>query len=149
MSCVITQPTWPELEIDQYTKQDVVLYVFMLNRCEYWGVYTCVRTCSLSGVELTETAESIKVQFGSCTPVGPRHGTGSLSHQVNGSFGSSFTPRSSFWRGVRPEFFRFSKKAQDNDIKIYIFVKIRPTVIEVLTFNKWYSKFYSPGACKH
>jgi len=37
---------------------------------------------------------------------------------------------------VRPEFFRFSKKAQDKDIKIYIFVKIRPTVIEILTFNK-------------
>ena len=38
--------------------------------------------------------------------------------------------------GVRPEFFLFSKKAQDKDIKIYIFVKIRPTVIEILTFNK-------------
>ena len=44
--------------------------------------------------------------------------------------GSSFCP------DVRPEFFRFSKKAQDKDIKIYIFVKIRPTVIEILTFNK-------------
>jgi len=30
----------------------------------------------------------------------------------------------------------FAKKAQDRDIKIYIFVKIRPTVIEILTFNK-------------
>ena len=28
---------------------------------------------------------------------------------------------SSFWPGVRPEYFRFSKKAQDKDIKIYIF----------------------------
>ena len=32
--------------------------------------------------------------------------------------------------------FRFSKKAQNKDIKIYIFVKIRPTVIEILTFNR-------------
>jgi len=30
----------------------------------------------------------------------------------------------------------FEKKAQDKNIKIYIFVKIRPTVIEILTFNK-------------
>ena len=28
------------------------------------------------------------------------------------------------------------EKAQDKDIKTYIFVKIRPTVIEILTFNK-------------
>jgi len=49
---------------------------------------------------------------------------------------------------VRPEFFRFSKKAQDKDIKIYIFVKIRPTVIEILTFYKWFSKFYFSEACK-
>ena len=42
----------------------------------------------------------------------------------------------------------FEKKAQDKDIKIYIFVKIRPTVIEILTFNKWSSKFYFPEACK-
>ena len=56
---------------------------------------------------------------------------------------------SSFWPGVRPEFFRFSKKAQYKDIKIYIFVKIRPTVIEILTFNRWSSKFYFPEACKH
>ena len=28
------------------------------------------------------------------------------------------------------------EKAQDTDIKIYVFVKIRPTVIEILTFNK-------------
>ena len=31
----------------------VVLYVVMLNRCGHWGVYTCVRRCSLSGVELS------------------------------------------------------------------------------------------------
>ena len=37
---------------------------------------------------------------------------------------------------TRPQFFQFSKKAQDKDIKIYIFVKIRPTVIEILIFNK-------------
>jgi len=49
---------------------------------------------------------------------------------------------------VRPEFFRFSKKAQDKDIKIDIFVKMRPTVIEILTFNKRSSKFYFPEACK-
>ena len=44
----------------------------------------------------------------------------------------------------------FEKKAQDTDkdIKIYIFVKIRPTVIEILTFNKWSSKFYFPEAGK-
>ena len=30
----------------------------------------------------------------------------------------------------------FEKKAQDKDIKIYISVKIRQTVIEILTFNK-------------
>ena len=53
---------------------------------------------------------------------------------------------SSFWPGVR--FFRFLKKAEDKDIKIYIFVKIRPTAIEILTFNKWSSKFYFPEACK-
>jgi len=49
---------------------------------------------------------------------------------------------------VRPEFFRLSKKAQDKDIKIYISVKIRPTVIEILTFNKRSSKFYFPEASK-
>jgi len=56
--------------------------------------------------------------------------------------GSSFLP------DVRPDFFRFSKKAQDKDIKIYIFVKIRPTVIEILIFNKLSSKFYFPEAYK-
>jgi len=55
---------------------------------------------------------------------------------------------SSFWPSVRPEFFQFSKKAQDIDIMIYIFVKIRPTIIEILTFNKWSSKFYFPEASK-
>jgi len=34
-------------------------------------------------------------------------------------------------------------------MKIYIFVKIRPTVIEILTINKLSSKFYFPEACKH
>ena len=52
------------------------------------------------------------------------------------------------------------KKAHDKDIKICVCVcvracvpacvrvKIRPTVIEILTFNKWSSKFYFPEACK-
>jgi len=57
--------------------------------------------------------------------------------------GSSFSP------GVRPEFLPvFEKKAQYKDIKIYIYVKIRATVIEILTFNKRSSKFYFPEACK-
>jgi len=30
----------------------------------------------------------------------------------------------------------FRKKAQGKDMKIYIFAKIRPTVIEILTINK-------------
>jgi len=42
----------------------------------------------------------------------------------------------------------FRKKAQYKDIKIYIYVKIRATVIEILTFNKRSSKFYFPEACK-
>ena len=52
--------------------------------------------------------------------------------------------------GCETRVFRFSKKAQDRpkDIKIYIFVKIRPTVIEILTFNKRSSKFYFLEACK-
>jgi len=33
-------------------------------------------------------------------------------------------------------------KAQDKDIKMYFFVKIRPTVIEILIFDKRSSKFY-------
>jgi len=30
----------------------------------------------------------------------------------------------------------FEKKTQDSDKDVYIFVKIRPTVIEIWTFNK-------------
>ena len=64
-----------------------------------------------------------------------------MGHWVTGSVGhlghlSRPGHRVIILTGVRPEFFRFSKKAQDKDIKIYIFVKIRPTVIEILTFNK-------------
>jgi len=68
-----------------------------------------------------------------------RHGTGLLGHRVNGSFGSSFTsgsPGHHFDPGARAEFFWFSKKAQYEDIKVCIFVKVRPTVIEILAFNK-------------
>ena len=74
-----------------------------------------------------------------------------LGHRVSGSFGSSFTsgsPGHQFDPVWGPSFSGFRKKAQDKDIKIYIFVKIRPTVIEILTFNKWSSKFYFPEACK-
>jgi len=39
----------------------------------------------------------------------------------------------------------FQKKPKT---KIYIFLKIRPTVIEILTFNRRFSKFYFPEACK-
>jgi len=56
---------------------------------------------------------------------------GHLSRPGHGVTGHHFDP---VWD---PSFFyRFSKKAQDEDIKIYIFVKTRPTVIEILTFNK-------------
>ena len=51
-----------------------------------------------------------------------RHGTGSLGHQVNGSFGSSFTsgsPGRHFDPEWDPSFSGFRKKAQDKDIKIY------------------------------
>ena len=68
-----------------------------------------------------------------------RHGTGSFGSPGQWVIWVIFHVRvtgSSFWPGVRPEFFRFSKKVQDKDIKMYIFVKIRPTVIEILTFNK-------------
>jgi len=81
-----------------------------------------------------------------------RHGTGSLGHRVSGLFGSSFTSRSpghhfdSVWD---LSFSRFWKKSQDKDIKIYIFVKIRPTVIEILTFYKWSSKFYFANSDKN
>ena len=83
-----------------------------------------------------------------------RQGTRSLGHRVSGSFGSSFTSGSPGHRVIiltRCEtrvFPVFEKKAQDKDIKIYILVKIRPTVIEILTFNKQSSKFYFPEACK-
>jgi len=76
-----------------------------------------------------------------------RHGTGSLGHRVSRSSFTSGSPGHHF-DPVWPEIFRFSKKGQNKDIKIYIFVKIRPTVIEILTFNKWSSKFYFPEACK-
>ena len=56
-------------------------------------------------------------------------------HRVIGSFST----------GVRPDFFRFSKKAQDKDI---YFCENPSNLIEILTFNKWSSKFYSPEACK-
>jgi len=42
----------------------------------------------------------------------------------------------------------FWAQVLDNFVKIYTFVKIRPTVIEILAFNKWSSKFYFPEACK-
>ena len=73
-----------------------------------------------------------------------RHGTGSLGHRVNGSFGSPFTsgtPGHHFDPVWDLSFSGFRKKTQDKDIKMCIFVKIRPTVIEILTF-KWSSKFY-------
>jgi len=74
-----------------------------------------------------------------------------LGHWVTGSFGSSFTsgsPGHHFDPVWDPSFPGFRKKAEDKDIKIYIFVKIRPPVIEILTFNKLSSKFYFPEACK-
>ena len=90
-------------------------------------VLRCHRECDILGSRLTPDT---------------RRGTGSLGHRVNESFGSSFTSGSPGQRVInltqymRPEFSRFSKKAQDKDIMIYIFVEICPTVIEVLTFNK-------------
>jgi len=39
-------------------------------------------------------------------------------------------------RCENPSFSGLRKKTQDKDIKIYIFVKIRPTAIEILTFIK-------------
>ena len=38
--------------ISTWNKWCVVLYVVTLNRCGHWVVYTCVRRCSLSWVEL-------------------------------------------------------------------------------------------------
>ena len=59
-----------------------------------------------------------------------RHGTGSLGH----------LSRPGHWviiltRCDTRVFPVFEKKVQDKDIKIYIFVKIRPTVIEIYTTN--------------
>jgi len=51
---------------------------------------------------------------------------------------------SSFWPGVRPDFFRFLKKPKINNI--FLWKSVQP--IEILTFNKWSSKFYFPEACK-
>jgi len=55
-----------------------------------------------------------------------------LGHWVTGSMGHL----GHLSRPGHRVIIRFSKKAQDKDIKIYIFVKIRPTIIEILTFNK-------------
>jgi len=68
-----------------------------------------------------------------------------LGHWVTGSMGHLGHHFDSVWY---PSFSAFRKKAQDKDIKIYIFVKIRPAVIEILTFSIWSSKFYFPEACK-
>ena len=38
--------------IGDRSQRCVVLYVVVLNRCGHWGVNICVRTCSLSWVEL-------------------------------------------------------------------------------------------------
>jgi len=64
-----------------------------------------------------------------------------LGHRVNGSFGSSFKSGSpGHWVIIltwcETRVFPLFEKTQDKDIKIYIFVKIRPTVIEILTFSK-------------
>jgi len=73
-----------------------------------------------------------------------------LGHWVTGSMGHLghlLRPghRVIIWPGVRPEFFPvFEKKPKKKDIKICIVVNIHPTVIEILTFNKWSSKFYFP-----
>jgi len=58
-----------------------------------------------------------------------RHGTGSLGHRVNGSFG-----------GVRPEFFRFSKKCPK--CKTYIWnAKMTKVIVGclLLDWNHWMS----------
>jgi len=61
-----------------------------------------------------------------------------LGHWVTGSMGhlGHFSPFVILTLCETRVFPVFGKKAQDKDIKIYIFVKIRPTVIEILTFNK-------------
>ena len=77
-----------------------------------------------------------------------------LGHQVTGSVGHLGHLSRPGHRGHHfdptwdPSFTVFQKKSQDKDIKIHIFIKIRPTVIEILTFNKWSSKFYFPESCK-
>jgi len=66
-----------------------------------------------------------------------RHGTGSLAHRVNGSFGSSFTSGSP---GVRPKFCRFSKKCQK--CKMYVWNAEMTKVIVrclLLDWNHWMS----------
>ena len=78
-----------------------------------------------------------------------RHGTGSLGHRVNGSFGSSFTsgsPGHHFDPVWDPSFSGFRKKAQDKDTKIYIFLwkSVQPSLkywhlindLQNLTFTK-------------
>jgi len=49
MMIMISQPTLPELEIDQYMKQMMCSFV-MLNRRGHRVVYTCVRRWSMSWV---------------------------------------------------------------------------------------------------
>jgi len=73
-----------------------------------------------------------------------------LGHWVTGSMGHLSRPghRVIILTGYETRVFPVSEKAQDKDIKIYIFVKIGLTVIEILTFNKRSSKFYFPEACK-
>jgi len=60
-----------------------------------------------------------------------------VSTRVAGAYSNSIKLDLYFWARVL-----------DNFVKIYIFVKIRPTVIKILTFNKWSSNFYFPEACK-
>jgi len=66
----------------------------------------------------------------STPPASTRHGTGSLGHRVI-----------ILTRCETRVFPVFEKKAQDKDIKIYIFVKIRPTVIEILTLINYLQNF--------
>ena len=65
------------------------------------------------------------MELGHWVTAGSMGHLGRLSPPGHRVTGSSFPP------GVRPEFSGFRKEAQDKDIKIYIFVKIRPTVIEI------------------
>ena len=59
--------------------------------------------------------------------------------RVTGSLGHHFHP---MWD---PIFSGFRKKAQDKDI---YFCENPSNLIEILTFNKWSSKFCFPKACK-